>query len=58
MKVQLLVLAILLGACGGASTAPTSAPLDRCNSTISSLQMLEPACWYEAGAPRDAGVPD
>lgn len=57
-KAYLVVLAILSAACGGASAAPSSAPLDRCKSTMTSLQMLEPTCYTQGGAPHDAGAPD
>ncbi len=40
-----VALAMSLFACGGTSVPPSSPPPNRCTSTLSSLQALEPACW-------------
>jgi hypothetical protein len=52
-----VTLVLALWGCGGASRR-TAAPPDRCASTASSLQALEPTCWtktLDAGTPSDAG---
>jgi hypothetical protein len=53
-----VTLVLALWGCGGASRR--TAPPDRCASTTSSLQALEPTCWTktrDGGAPlSDAGV--